>query len=71
MALRLANKTALINGVAQSIGEGIAETFAAEGVIWDRQTTRFWWADIEARRLYRYGHRRQHVSSQVFSSSGF
>ena len=25
-----------------------------EGVIWDRQTARFWWTDIEARRLYRY-----------------
>ena len=50
MAARLANKTALITGAAQGIGVGIAETFAAEGVIWDRQTARFWWTDIEARR---------------------
>ena len=42
MAARLANKTALIAGAAQGIGEGIAKTFAAEGVIWDRQTARFW-----------------------------
>lgn len=34
-----------------------------EGVIWDRQTARFWWTDIEAKRLYRYDPRRQHVSS--------
>ena len=47
------------------------ENVLGEGVIWDRQTARFWWTDIEARRLYRYDPRRQHVSSQVFSSSGF
>lgn len=31
MAARLANKTAIITGAAQGIGEAIAETFAAEG----------------------------------------
>ena len=41
MAARLANKTALIAGAAQGMGEAIAETFAAAGA-------RLMLCDIEA-----------------------